>query len=168
MNDDLERRVNEKVCVDQHFTIYTLSLGFLKFHGLHYMKLSLIIWIQKVFTRWVPKILTEEHKNKHVASALTFLTHYWEEEDEMFSYIVTGDETWASHIMSVWKQQSLRWKQHTASPTWQKFKQTISTRKIMCIVFWDSHNNLLVQFMPRGTINNAVYCDETLKKPWHS
>ena len=44
------------------------------------------------------------------------------------------------------------------------FKQTISTRKIMCTVFWDRQGVLLVEFLPQGTkINSAVYC-ETLKK----
>ena len=48
------------------------------------------------------------------------------------------------------------------------FKQTISTRKIMCTVFWDRQGVLLVEFLPQGTtINSAVYC-ETLKKLRHA
>ena len=48
------------------------------------------------------------------------------------------------------------------------FKQTISTRKIMCTVFWDRQDVLLVEFLPLGTtINSAVYC-ETLKKLRHA
>jgi hypothetical protein len=46
----------------------------------------------------------------------------------------------------------------------KKFKQTFSTRKIMCTVFWDRKGVLLVEFLPQGTtINSAVYC-ETMKK----
>ena len=42
------------------------------------------------------------------------------------------------------------------------FKQTISTRKIMCTVFWDR------QFLPQcTTMNSAVYC-EMLKKLRHT
>jgi len=44
------------------------------------------------------------------------------------------------------------------------FKQTFSTRKIMCTAFWDRQGVLLVECLPQGTtINSAVYC-ETLKK----
>jgi histone-lysine N-methyltransferase SETMAR len=42
----------------------------------------------------------------------------------------------------------------------KKFKQTISTRKNMCTVFWDRKGVLLVEFLPQGsTINAGVYCN---------
>jgi len=45
-----------------------------------------------------------------------------------------------------------------------KFKQTTSTQKIMCTVFWDRKGVLLVDFLPQGsTIIADVYCN-TLKK----
>jgi len=85
------------------------------------------------------------------------------EGDGVLNYIVTGDETWVPHITPESKQQSLHWK-HTGSSKRKKFKQTISTRKIMCTVFWDRQGVLLVEFLPQSTtINSAVYC-ETLKK----
>ena len=42
-----------------------------------------------------------------VAYALTFLMRYHKEGDGMLSHIVTGDETWVSHITPDSKQQSL-------------------------------------------------------------
>jgi len=135
---------------------------FLRFQGLYDIVSSHLCY-RKVCARWVAKMLTEEHKKQRVASALTFLMRYHKEGDDMLSHIVTGDETWVSHITPESKQQSLFWK-HTGSPKRKKFKQTISTRKIMCIVFWDRQGVLLVEFLPQGaTINCAVYC-ETLKK----
>jgi len=108
-------------------------------------------------------MLTEEHKKQCVARALTFLMCYHKEGDGMLSYTVTGDETWVSHITPESKQQSLHWK-HTGLPKRKKFKQMISTRKIICTVFWDRQGVLLVEFLSQGTtINSAVYC-ETLKK----
>jgi hypothetical protein len=45
---------------------------------------------------------------------------------------------------------------HTSSSIKKKFKQIISTRKIMCTMFFV----LLVLFLPQGsTINEGVYCD---------
>jgi len=112
-------------------------------------------------------MLTEEHKTQHVACALTFLMRYHKEGEGMLSHIVTGDETWVSRITPESKQQSSHWK-HTGSLKREKFKQTFSTRKIMCIIFWDRQGVLLVEFLPQGTtINSAVYC-ETLKKLRHA
>jgi histone-lysine N-methyltransferase SETMAR len=45
---------------------------------------------------------------------------------------------------------------------------TISTRKIMCTVFWYRKGVLLVEFLPQGsTINAGIYCD-TLMKGHHA
>ena len=43
--------------------------------------------------RWVPKILTDDHKTKRMVSALKFPTRYTQEGDEFLDSIVTGDET---------------------------------------------------------------------------
>ena len=100
---------------------------------------------------------------KRQASGLDFLTRYSEEGDNFLSRVVTGDETWVSHATPDSKQQSME-RRHTSSPTKKKFKQTTSTRKIVCTAFWDRKGVLLVDFLPQGsTINAGVYCG-TLKK----
>jgi len=156
VNDDLLRKV-DRVRDDRRFTISVCPCTFLRFQGL-YDIVSSHLGYRKVCARWMPKMLTEEHKKQRVACALTFLMRYHNEGDGMLSHTVTGDETWVSHITPESKQQSLHWK-HTGSPKRKKFKQTFSTRKI-----WDRQCVLLVEFLPQGiTINSAVYC-ETLKK----
>jgi hypothetical protein len=92
---------------------------------------------RKLCSRWVPNMLMDEHKMKRQASVLTFLTRYSEQGDDFLSRIVT-------------KQQSMEWR-HTSSPIKKKFKQTISTCKIMCTVFWDRKGVLLVEFLPQGS-----------------
>ena len=62
--------------------------------------------------RWVPKILTDDHKTKRMGSVLKFLTRYAQEEDEFLDSIVTGDETWGFHHSPESKKQSLQWR-HT-------------------------------------------------------
>ena len=37
---------------------------------------------RKLFARWVPKILTDDHKTKRMGSALKFLPRYAQEGDE--------------------------------------------------------------------------------------
>ncbi|GFS57046.1 uncharacterized protein TNCV_4238311 [Trichonephila clavipes] len=71
----------------------------------------------------------------------------WEEGDDMLSGIVTGDETWVSHITPESKQQSIEWR-HTSSLVKVKTKQTLSKRKIMATVFCDRRGVLLVDLMP--------------------
>ncbi|GFU23579.1 histone-lysine N-methyltransferase SETMAR [Trichonephila clavipes] len=68
----------------------------------------------------------------------------------MLSRILTGDETWVSHITPQSKQRSMEWP-NTSSPAKVKAKQTLSKRKIMARVFWEWHCVLLVDFMPHGT-----------------
>jgi hypothetical protein len=65
---------------------------------------------RKLSSRWVPKVLTDEHKMKRQARALTFPTRYSEQGDDFFSRIVTGDETWVSHVTPESKQQSMEWR----------------------------------------------------------
>jgi len=114
---------------------------------------------QKLCARWVPKNLTPEHKMKRMGSALSFLGHYEKDGDEFLTHIITGDETWVSHVTPESKQQSMQW-HHTSSPTKKKFKQTLSARKIMCTVFWDCYGVLLLDYRPNGqTINAQVYRD---------
>jgi histone-lysine N-methyltransferase SETMAR len=104
---------------------------------------------------------------KRQASALTFLTRYSEQGDDFLSHIVTGDETWMSHVTPELKQKSMEWR-HTSSPIKKKFRQTISTCNIMCTVFWDRKAFMLVDFLHQGsTISAGVYCD-TFKKPRHA
>ncbi|GFT37733.1 histone-lysine N-methyltransferase SETMAR [Trichonephila clavipes] len=112
---------------------------------------------RKLCARCVPRLLTEEHKLKRMACALDFLDRYHKEGDQFLERIVTGDETWVSHITPESKRQSMEWR-HTNSPVRVKAKRTISTRKVMATVFWDRHGVLLVEFMQQGTtINAAAY-----------
>lgn len=63
---------------------------------------------KKLCARWVPKMLTEEHKKKKVGFALDFLTRYAEAGDEFLDHIVTGDEMWVYHHTPESKQQSMK------------------------------------------------------------
>jgi len=70
---------------------------------------------RKLCARWVPKMLTDDHKTKQIGSALKFRTSYAKEGDEFMDSIVTGDETGGFHHTPESKQQSLQWR-HTHSP----------------------------------------------------
>ncbi|GFY10141.1 histone-lysine N-methyltransferase SETMAR [Trichonephila clavipes] len=158
ITDDLVNAVDEKIRKGRLFTISTLALEFpnvgrTTLHKVVSEKLK----FRKLCARWVPRLLTEEHKLKRIACALDFLDRY-HEGDQFLERIVTGDETWVSHITPESKRQSMEWR-HTNSPVRVKAKRTISTRKVMANVFWDRHGVLLVECNQQGTtINAAAYC----------
>ena len=146
VNEDLVHTVERKNRENRQFTILSLSLHFPQFScSLLHEIVSNKLKFRRLCARWVPKMRTEEHKWKQQASALDFLTQYSEEGDNFLSRVVTGDETWVSHATPELKQQPMWWR-HTSSPTKTKFKQTASTQKIMCTVFWDRKGILLVDF----------------------
>jgi transposase len=102
-------------------------------------------------------------QNKAHGRSMNFLVRYHKEGDEFLNHIVTGGETWIFHVTPVNKEQSIQWR-HSASPKENKFKQTLSARKIMGTVFWDRRSVLLLDFMTQGkTINADVYCEPVSK-----
>ena len=74
---------------------------------------------EKLCARWVPKMLTDDHKTKRMDSALKFLTRYSQGRDEFLDSIVTGDEKWGFHYTPESKKQSLQWR-HTHFPRTKK------------------------------------------------
>lgn len=156
--------MNEKIRVDRRFTISELSDHFPEIsRSLLHKLVTEKLGYHKFCARWIPKLLTDEHKIKRMSSAIDFLSRYDAEGEEFLNRIVTGDETWVAYVNVETKQQSMQWG-HTGSPKPKKTRQSFSTRKIMVTVFWDAKGILLVDFMERGTtITSAVYC-ETLKR----
>ena len=159
ITEDLVNAVDEKIREDRRFTISTLALEFPNVGRTTLHKIvSENLQFRKLCSRWVPRLLTEEHQMKRMACALDFLDRYHKEGDQLLENIVTGDETWVSHMTPESKRQSMEWR-HTTSPVKVKAKQTISTRKVMAAAFWDRHGVLLVEFVQQGTtINVAAYC----------
>ncbi|GFU78082.1 histone-lysine N-methyltransferase SETMAR [Trichonephila clavipes] len=127
-----------------------------------YEAVTVKLGYRKLCARWVPKMLTEEHKKKRMGFALDFLTRYAEVGDEFLDHIVTGDETWVYHHTP----ESSNNQCNGAIRIHQKprIKTSISAKKVMAPVFWDRQGILLLEFLPPGmTLNAAAYC-QTLKR----
>ena len=65
--------------------------------------------------RWVPKILTEDHKRQCVEAARGFLERFAEEGEELLDSIVTGDETWVHYMTPETKEESRHWRHSSLS-----------------------------------------------------
>ena len=99
VSDNLVGAVEAKVREERRFTISSLSLHFQQIsRTVLYAIVTYRLDFRKFCLRWGPKMLSEEHKKKRAASALTFLTRCSEQGDGFLSQIVTGDETWVCHL----------------------------------------------------------------------
>ena len=95
VNEDLVRAVEEKIRENRRFTITSLSLHFLHISLLLLHKIvSDELKFLKLCAHCVLKLLAEEHKLKQQARTLDFLTQYSEEDENILSHVVTGNETW--------------------------------------------------------------------------
>jgi len=164
IKDDMVEKVNTTIRGNCRFTISELSFEFPQVsRSVIYNIVSEKLGYKKLCARWVPKMLTDEHKQKRLAAAHQFLQHHQIEGDQSLDHIVTGDETWISYTNMESKRQSMQWR-HSSSSKAKKFKQASSVRKIMVTIFWDRKEILLIDFLERGlTINADAYC-ETVRK----
>ena len=62
---------------------------------------------RKVCARWVPQLLTEDHKVQRKAITSELLQRYRHEGDDFLLRIVTGDESWFHHFEPETKRQSM-------------------------------------------------------------
>jgi histone-lysine N-methyltransferase SETMAR len=83
---------------------------------------------------------------------------------QVYGDTVMNERTWISYFTPESKRHSLEW-HHPSSPKKpRKFKQTVSSQKVMATIFWDRKGVLLVDYLPKGTTINAErYCDTLLR-----
>ena len=88
----------------------------------------------KVCARWVPRQLTEAHKQSYL-EACSELLEYCHSDKTFLQQIVTRDETWVHHFETKSKTASMEW-HHPTSPCSKKSKSQQSAGKVMVTVFW--------------------------------
>jgi histone-lysine N-methyltransferase SETMAR len=116
-----------------------------------------VLKYHKLCARWVPRMLTDEHKMNRVQTSTTFLARYNDEGEDFLARIVTGDETWVHHYEPESKRQSLEWR-HTFSPSKKKFKSQPSSGKVLFTLFWDMNGPIVEHYQKKGeTVNSARY-----------
>ena len=92
-------------------------------HGSAYDIIHNRLGFRKVCAGWVPKELTEEHRNNRVAICERLLDRYANEGEAFLTQIVTGDETWVHHFAPESKRQSMEWK-YPGSPVKKKIQES--------------------------------------------
>ena len=151
---------------NRRFTMTYLSSHFPKiskiFRSLLHKIVTEHILFRKLSARWVPKQLTPEHKAKRMESALELLQRYYD-DGEFLDRITTVMKRGSHKLPQKPSSNQSIWRL-SGSPCKTKFKQTLSARRVMCMVFWDRRGILLVNFLTRGEkVNTERYC-ESLQK----
>ncbi|KAH8272031.1 hypothetical protein KR018_007033, partial [Drosophila ironensis] len=62
--------------------------------------------MKKLSPRWVPRLLTLDHKRNRVTTSNAYLAMFRRSPDEFFRCFVTMDETWIHTNMPETKKQS--------------------------------------------------------------
>lgn len=119
--------------------------------------------MSKLSARWVPRMLTPFDKHRRVETSQRFIDMCEEEGDDIFSRIITTDETWIHQYDPESKQESMQWTKRGEKPP-RKFKVQKSQLKIMATIFWDCEGILLIDYLPKGTTMNGQYYADLLTR----
>ncbi|XP_035225849.1 histone-lysine N-methyltransferase SETMAR-like [Stegodyphus dumicola] len=155
--------VDECILANRRMTIADISNELDKSHESVHKITADQLEFYKVCARWVPRLLTEEHKGKNFEIALKFLQCYQKEEYQVLDKIVTVDESRIPHFSPETKLISLKWK-HSTSQTQKKVSNCYTCGKRDAETVFGREGLLHTEFMPKdATINASSYC-ETLKR----
>lgn len=112
--------------------------------------------MKKVSARWIPRLLTDEHRKNRVAASKNFVNRYRREGENFLDSVITTDETWFYLFDPETKEQSRQWKT-PGSPSPKKAKVTRTSGKQMYIFFADRQGMILQHAVPIGQTVNAAY-----------
>ncbi|QQP35910.1 Mariner Mos1 transposase [Caligus rogercresseyi] len=148
--DDFIEAVRVYVEADRRVTMEELAIKFETsintiFHVLH-DDLGLSI----KSARWIPKMLTEDHKMKRVRCAQAFLKLNFELGLGFLDKIVTMDETSVSFFTPESKRGSSQWLPKGSNPP-LKFKRQESRKKQMVLSFFDNCGVIFQHYLPMRT-----------------
>ena len=106
--------------------------------------------LRKLSAKWVPRLLSIDHKRKRVTTSKDCLELFDRNPNEFLRRFVTVDETWILYCTPETKQQSKQW----VSPS----ETHLSANKVMATVFWDARGIIHIDYLQKGkTINGEYY-----------
>jgi histone-lysine N-methyltransferase SETMAR len=119
--------------------------------------------MNKVCTKWIPRILTPDMRHNRVTCAKELLQLGSEDPAGFYHRIVTGDESWIHHYDPESQAEAKQWK-HPDSPTPKRPRQSRSAGKIMMSVFWDDSGVLLLDFLPHKETVTGIYYSQLITR----
>ena len=117
--------------------------------------------MKKVFSKWVPRLLTMEQKQQRVDDSESCLSLFTRNKQDFLRRYVTMDERWIHHFTPGSKRQSAEW--HAAGESRPKRPKTQqSAGKVMVSVFWNAHGIIYIDYLEKGKYINSDYYIELL------
>ena len=131
-DDKHKKQIDELIKYDRRITHKQIA-GRLGMSIERVGKIIGLLGYTKACSRWVPRMLTPEKKQKRVEICEELLKRYREEADQFLLNIVTADESRIHHFGPEEKRLSMEY-MHTSSPHAKKFKTMTSAGKILLTV----------------------------------
>ena len=151
-------RVRQKVRSDRRLTVRMIANELSMNSERVWTIITEELGMRKICTKMVPRLLTDEQKERRVEVCQDILTRL-ETDPNLLGRTITGDESWIFEYDPFTKRQSLEWKSPT-SPRPKKARMSKSKVKVMLIAFFDVRGIVHKEFLPQGqTINQHIYKD---------
>ncbi|XP_033229681.1 uncharacterized protein LOC117181226 [Belonocnema kinseyi] len=119
--------------------------------------------MKKLSVRWVPQLLTLDHKRNRVTTSKDCLTMFNRNPNEFLRRFVTVDETWIHHNTTETKEQSKQWVS-SGERAPKKAKVGLSANKVMPTVFWKARGIIHIDYLQKGKTINGQYFSELLDR----
>jgi len=161
-NDENIAKIREKLNEDRCYTIDELS----EVTGVSWSSVQCILTqdlgMRRVVAKFVPRLLTEDQRKSRLAVCQD-LKRGLENDPNLLSRVITGDESWRCGYDPESKQASSQWKT-PRSPRPKKIRQVRLNVKTMLICFFDIQGIVHREFVPRGQRVNQEFYLGVLKR----
>ena len=134
--------------------------------GIHWSSILKILreqlGLRKICARWVPHLLTDEHKQSRVRHALQVIEKYDICDPRRLEEIVTGDETWIYHFQPDSRAKNKIWVSSEGDRPVIACRCKTSNRMLYAI-FFDSKGPVLQIPVPKGnSVTGKFYRESVL------
>ena len=108
--------------------------------------------LRKFTRRWVPHNLSPANKAKRVTDARMLLQALTKDQDQNFSHIMTGDESWFYYAY-----ESPTMFAPSRDEVIPRVSPTIGSKKVMITIFFTGNRLLKLAYLPQGQKYNQEY-----------
>ena len=113
--------------------------------------------------RWVPRLLTADHKQARVVAPEQCLSTFQRNSKEFLRRYVSVDETWIHYYTPETKNQPKMWTGPGESAP-KKAKTVPTGSKVMATIFWNSHGIILIDYLQKGKTITVEYYVSLLER----
>ncbi|UYV67753.1 hypothetical protein LAZ67_5001907 [Cordylochernes scorpioides] len=138
---------------DRNISIRVISAKLNLSYGSGQKSIAKHLKYRKICTRWVPRLLTKEMKEKR----------YEIEGEGFLDRQVTGNESWIHHHLPDSKRSNAEL-HHKGSPTPKKPRIAAFAGKVLLTIFWVSKGCILEDYLPKDQTVNSIVYSELLEK----